>query len=208
MYYTIFRYLEIKGVLIMKTVINLKTLLSILSLVVLLFGSCKAGDKLGSVTQDSQNQVSQISDGENSGESINNEINTSLPIWNSGAHFIPQEYRGKYYCEFYIYNSYTATVTDRDITLYYKDDNGNLQVEAYFHVFDKKAEYQGNNHWSWPRFYLGDNYINKYKNDFRFSIPPDDDDYIITFKRNEKGQRVLFYDKLGFDYFHEDDMNK
>ena len=201
MYYTIFRYLEIKGVLIMKTIINLKTLLSILSLVVFLLGSCKAGDKLGSVTQDSQ-----ISGGgENSGESVSNGLNTSLPIWNVKHSPIPEEYWGKYLD---LEGNHIATVTGRDITFYYEDYDGNLKVWEYYHVFDKKAEYQGNNTWWWPYFYRGNNYINKYKNDFRFSIPPDDQ--IITFERNEKGQRVLFYNRLGhyFNYFHEDDINK
>ena len=180
----------------MKTIINLKTLLSLLSLVVLLFGSCKAGDKLGSVTQDSQ-----ISGGGNSGESVSNGLNTSLPIWNAKHSPIPEEYWGKYLEDDYYYG-WIITVTGRDITFYYEDD-GNLHVWRYFHVFDKDTGHWEDNSWSWP-FYNGDNYINKYKNDFRLSIPPEE---IIRFNRNEKGQRVLFYNKLG-SYVHEDDMNK
>ena len=181
----------------MKTIINIKSLLIFLSLVVLLFGSCKAGDKLGSLNQDSQI----------SGGSVSNRINTSLPIWNVKHYTIPEEYWGKYQYLDEDGNLGIATVTSKDITLYYKDDDGNLQVSEYFHVFDKNARHWGDNNrscWSWPPLYSGDNYINKYKNDFRLSIIPPD---IIRFERNEKGQRVLFFNR-GFDYVHEDDMNK
>ena len=88
--------------------------------------------------------------------------------------------------------------------MYYKDDDGNFHVGGYFHVFDKKARHWGDNNWSWHPSYRSDSYINKYKNDFRITPLPD---YIMTFKRNEKGQRVLFFNR-GFDYFHEDDVNK
>ena len=92
----------------MKTIINLKVLLSLLSLVVLILGSCKAGDKLGSVNQDSQI----------SGGSVSNRINTSLPIWNVNYSPIPKEYWGKYLdLDVYGYRV-ISTVTSKDITLY------------------------------------------------------------------------------------------
>ena len=186
---------------------HLKIFLSFLSLVVLLLGSCKAGDKLGSVTQDSQNQVSQISDGENSGESVSNGLNTSLPIWNVKHSPIPEEYWGKYQYLGEGWYIRIATVTSKDITFSYKDDDGSFHVGEYFHVFDKNAKHWGDNNrscWSWHPSYRGDNYINKYKNDFRISLAPD---YIMEFERNEKGQRVLWYNESG-SYVHEDDINK
>ena len=179
----------------MKTIINLKTLLSLLSLAVLLLGSCKAGDKLGSVTQDSQ-----IS----GGESVSNSLNTSLPIWNVNYSPIPKEYWGKYLDLDVDGYRGIATVTSKDITLYYSGSDGNFHVGGYFHVFDKNAKYRGNNTWHWNWNYRGDNYINKDKNDFRLSPAPE---YIMTFKRNEKEQRVLFCTMVG-SYVHEDDMNK
>ena len=180
----------------MKTIINLKALLIFLSLVVLLMGSCKAGDKLGSVNQDSQI----------SGGSVSNSLNTSLPIWNVKHYTIPEEYWGKYQYLDEDGNLGIATVTSKDITFYNEDDSS-FRVWAYFHVFDKNARHWGDDNWScwsWPPLYSGDNYINKYKNDFRLSILPEN---IITFNRNEKEQRVLFFNR-GFDYVHEDDINK
>ena len=198
---------------------HLKIFLSFLSLVALLLGSCKVGDKLGSETQDSQinggiaintdipswsTNISSAYEGSQISYKKTNDINTSFPSWSTNVTSIPEEYRGKYqYLDEDGYRS-IATVTERDITLYYKDDDGNLQVSEYFHVFDKNAEYWGDNNWSWPPSYRGDNYVNKYKNDFRITPLPD---YIMKFKRNEKGQRVLFFNR-GFDYVHEDDMNK
>lgn len=67
----------------MKTIINPKTLLSFLSLAILLLGSCSAGDKLGSETQGSQNQNSQIVNG--GGDKVN-KITTNIPTWDRG-HF-------------------------------------------------------------------------------------------------------------------------
>ena len=180
----------------MKTIINLKTLLIFLSLVTLILGSCKAGDKLGSVNQDSQI----------SGGSVSNRINTSLPIWNVNYSPIPKEYWGKYQYLDEDGNLGIATVTGRDITFYHEDDSS-FRVWAYFHVFDKNTRHWGDNNrscWSWPPLYSGDNYINKYKNDFRLSILPEE---FIIFNRNEKEQRVLFYNMVG-SYVHEDDMNK
>ena len=63
----------------------LKIFLSFLSLVALLFGSCKVGDKLGIVTQ-----ISQISGGGNRGENASNGLNTSLPIWNVSILLFPK----------------------------------------------------------------------------------------------------------------------
>ena len=190
----------------MKTIINLKTLLSILSLVVLLLGSCKAGDKLGSVTQDSQ-----ISGVENSGESISNGLNTSLPIWNSGAYFIPQEYWGDYDL-FQDKHSvvYRATVTHANIDFYYIVHYGNsyssylkTNITLHINVFDKNtASYSGNNTW------------------FKVSMianSPYTSVSIIKLERNEKGQRVLSYNynddiwdgnNYTAPYIHEDDVNK
>ena len=198
---------------------HLKIFLSFLFLVALLLGSCKVGDKLGSETQDSQisgeivintdipswsTNISSAYEGSQISYEKTNDINTSFPSWSTNVTSIPEEYRGKY--QYLGGDGYLriTTVTERDITLYYKDDDGNLQVSEYFHVFDKKAEYWGDNTWSWHPSYRGDNYINKYKNDFRISPGPD---YIMRFKRNEKGQRVLWYNESG-SYVHEDDMNK
>ena len=180
---------------------HLKIFLILLSLAVLLLGGCKVRNKLGSVTQDSQ-----ISGGGNSGESVSNGLNTSLPIWNVKYFPIPEEYWGKYqYLKGDVGYQGIATVTSKDITLYYEDYDGNLRVLKYFHVFDKNAEYlEDNTWWYWNSNYDSDNYINKYKNDFRLSMSPPD---IIRFERNEKGQRVLLkhYNEI---YIHEDDINK
>ena len=139
--------------------------------------------------------------------------NTNLPTWASGAASIPKEYQGKYYYnsydsydEDYSYDAdYTATVTDKDITLYYKDYDGNTREGGYFLVFDKNAEYLGDNTWHWNYYYDDDIYRDKDKYDFRTSlIPPD----IKRFERNEKGQRILIMDRDNSSYIHEDDINK
>ena len=142
----------------------------------------------------------------NGGSQVRGGLNTSLPIWNVNYSPIPEEYWGKYqYLEvaFDYQRIRIATVTSKDITFSYKEDDGSFHAWAYFHVFDKNAEYQGNNTWYWNWNYDRDDYINKYKNDFRLSIIPPD---IINFERNEKGQRVLLYKY--YLCIHEDDMNK
>ena len=181
---------------------HLKIFLSFLSLAVLLFGGCKVRNKLGSVTQDSQ-----IS----GGESISNEMNTNIPIWNVNYPLIPEEYWGIYkYLEGDGYQGIAMVLRKgEDVTLYYKNDDGNLTLMACFNVFDKKAEYKGNNTWQWLPFYWGNSgghYINK--NDVGLS--PDTE--IITFERNEKGQRILKTDvqgkKFNTVYVHSEDINK
>ena len=185
----------------MKTIINLKALLIFLSLVALLLGSCKAEDKLGSVTQDSQI----------SGGSVSNRINTSLPIWNRGTHFIPQEYWGDYDL-FQDEHSvvYRATVTHANIDFYYIVHYGDsyssylkTNITLNINVFDKNtASYSGNN--TWTRVSL-------------ISNSPFTSVVIIKLERNEKGQRVLSYNykddigngnKYTSPYIHEDDINK
>ena len=191
----------------MKTIINLKALLIFLSLAVLLLGSCKAEDKLGSVTQDSQ-----IS----GGESVSNSLNTSLPIWNVNHSPIPKEYWGKYY---YLhtkdnvngyynngrdYNDHTANVTYRTISSY--DWKG--KVYHTIDVFYKETIYLGNNTWHW-NYYSEDGYAPRLSPIFHYIV-------ITKFERNEKGQRVLIENKfIGSDdnrpvniFVHEDDMNK
>ena len=140
----------------------------------------------------------------NGGSQVSSGVNTSLPIWNVKHSTIPEEYWGKYQYLDLEGDEYRGilTVTGRDMTFSYKEDDGSFQVWAYYHVFDKNAEYLGNNAWRYPPFYGTYDAINKYKNDFRLSIIPPD---IIKFERNEKGQRVLYYE--GF-YVHEDDINK
>ena len=131
--------------------------------------------------------------------------NTNLPTWNISYTTIPQEYWGKYHDlnDYYMY--YMATVTYKDITLYYKDYDGNTREGGYFLVFDKNAEYLGDNTWHWNYYYDDDIYRDKDKYDFRTSlIPPD----IKRFERNEKGQRILIMDRDNSSYIHEDDINK
>ena len=179
----------------MKTIINLKALLIFLSLVVLLLGSCKAGDKLGSETQDLPI----------SGK------NTSFPTWNIDTHFIPQEYWGDYDL-FQDEHSvvYRATVTHASIDLYYIVNYDGfyysyIKTNSTFNinVFDKNtASYSGNN--TWTRVSL-------------ISNSPFTSVVIIKLERNEKGQRVLSYNykddigngnKYTSPYIHEDDINK
>ncbi len=185
----------------MKTIINLKALLIFLSLAALLLGSCKAGDKLGSETQDSQ-----IS----GGESVSNSLNTSFPTWDIDTHFIPQEYWGDYDL-FQDEHSvvYRATVTHANIDFYYIVHYGDsyssylkTNITLNINVFDKNAEYRGNN--TWTRVSL-------------ISNSPFTSVVIIKLERNEKGQRVLSYnykDDIGngneytSPYIHEDDINK
>ena len=128
--------------------------------------------------------------------------NTNLPTWNISYTAIPQEYWGKYYM---LDDTDYAMVTYKDITLYYKDYDGNTWEGGYFHVFDKNAEYLGDNTWHWNYYYRDDIYKDKDKYDFRTSlIPPD----IKRFERNEKGQRILIMDRDNSSYIHEDDINK
>ena len=141
--------------------------------------------------------------------------NTNLPTWASGAASIPKEYQGKYYYnsydsydEDYSYDAdYTATVTDKDITLYYKDYDGNTREGGYFHVFDKNAEYFGDNSWEWNYDYDEDIYKYRDKYDFRLSIIFPDSIHFMS----EEGRRI-FYKYGGFGvkgvYIHEDDINK
>ena len=88
---------------------------------------------------------------DNGGSQVSSGLNTSLPIWNVKHSPIPEEYWGKYqYLEDDYYYQGILTVTGRDITFYYKENDGSFQVWAYFHVFDKNAEYLGNNAWQYP----------------------------------------------------------
>ncbi|WP_432632491.1 hypothetical protein [Brachyspira sp.] len=205
---------------------HLKIFLSFLSLVVLLLGGCKVRNKLGSETQDSQisgeivintdipswsTNISSTYEGSQISYEKTNDINTNFPSWSTNVASIPEEYWGKYqYLDGNGYQGIAAvTRKGKDITLYYKNDDGNLQVTAYFYVFDKKAEYKGNNTWQWLPFYWGNSgvhYINK--NDVGLS--PDTE--IITFERNEKGQRILKTyvqgKKFNTVYVHSEDINK
>lgn len=223
MYYNIFiaRYWK---EYIMITKKHLKIFLSFLSLVVLLLGGCKVRNKLGSVAQDLQisdgesvsnemntNNAGKTSASTNAGESISNEMNTNIPIWNVNYPLIPEEYWGIYkYLDGDGYQGIAMVLRKgEDVTLYYKNDDGNLTLMACFYVFDKKAEYKGNNTWQWLPFYWGNwggHYINK--NDVGLS--PDTE--IITFERNEKGQRILKTDvqgkKFNTVYVHSEDINK
>lgn len=137
------------------------------------------------------------------GSQINSRKDNNLPTWNIGYTTIPREYWGKYND---LNDYYTATVTYKDITLYYKDYDGNPLEGGYFHVFDKNVEYLGDNTWHWNYDYRDDIYRDKDKYDFRTSIIPPD---IKRFERNEKGQRILIMDRYYYTaYVHEDDINK
>ena len=139
---------------------------------------------------------------DNGGSQVSSGLNTSLPTWNVNYSPIPKEYWGKYYRD--DDNRYLATVTDRDINIYEKDYYGNFRIWKYYHVFDKNAEYLGDNTWRYPPFYGVVESIDKYKSDFRYSLAFPD---IIRFERNEKGQRVL-EDKFNTHYIYEDDVSK
>ena len=205
---------------------HLKIFLSFLSLVVLLLGGCKVRNKLGSVAQDSQisgeivintdipswsTNISSTYEGSQISYGKSNDINTNFPSWSTNITSIPEEYWGIYkYLDGDGYQGIAMVLRKgEDVTLYYKNDDGNLTLMACFNVFDKKAEYKGNNTWQWLPFYWGNwggHYINK--NDVGLS--PDTE--IITFERNEKGQRILKTDvqgkKFNTVYVHSEDINK